>query len=129
MSNRQEHKFSYKGVEVATAIDARCAYLRERIAHYTEEQLKVLEYLQENCSVEWREHDVTGGKQYDPVIVYDQERANWLRTCQQKIAQHSQTVEQLERIGRPYDHNAEAVFALDPDDVDFFHLGDADQAE
>jgi hypothetical protein len=125
MSNRQEHTFAYTGGEIAKAISDHVEHLRERVIYYTDERHAVLVELMGNSSVEWREHEMTGGKRYQAVLVYDQEKARWLDTCQSKIAEHTETITRLERVKRPYAHNRDYQFALDPDDVDHFHLGDA----
>jgi hypothetical protein len=119
MSLRNKLEFSYRGMALAEACGKRRDHHQERLAFWQSE-LEAAREAFKGAAVTFEDYPVTGGVRTQAVI--DPGKQRRLDECQGKVTGHRDKAEEYDRWARGFTANADAVFALDPEDIAYFGL-------
>jgi len=119
MSLREKLQFDYTGEALAVACEKKRDHHKDRHAYWTAE-LEAAKEAFRSAGVEIREYPVTGGTRLQGVI--DPSVQQRMDECHKKVDEHDRKREEYDRWARGFRANAEAHFALDPDDIAYFGL-------
>jgi len=112
---RNEWEFYFTSTKVVEAATRQIDYHSQRVAHWEAELNAAEEALR--GSVDFREHDVTGGKNIS--VVVDPEKQSWLNTCRTKLSGHRAKVAEYSRW-RALLGTGSFTLALDSADYEYF---------
>jgi hypothetical protein len=119
MSLRDKLQFDYAGETLAVACEKKRDHHTER-RQWWEAERETAKAAFKEAGVEFREYPVTGGNRLEAVI--DPPKQARLNECQQKVTDHHLRAGEYDRWARGFRANADAHFALDPDDIAYFGL-------
>lgn len=123
MTKRDSWEFVYSVKEVADAAEERADYHDDRVTHWRGERSEAERELREK-GVEFREHEVTGGKNVQAVI--DPERQAHLNACASKIRNHESLRDEYRgyarALVRQYEREHDALLELTVRDILYFGL-------
>lgn len=118
MRRREDWTFQYQAETVRTAAQQKVGQHQERLDFWTLERDKAEAELREK-GLEFREHDMTGGRQVQAVL--DPERQAHLNRCTNKIDSHKRELADYELWVRALG-TKRGVLELTLDDIRFFEL-------
>lgn len=124
MSLRNEHKFAFRGQQIADSAKEERDYHAERIGHWQERAEKALAIVKETIGAKVVEQAVTGGQKMSVVVDYGNPEA-WreYQLAVHKIEVHRDAKERFSQDAITYGTQATTMFELDRDDVRWFRLG------
>jgi hypothetical protein len=125
--SRRDWTFPFTSSEVRMACEAKFAYHMSRYEHWSD-RVEALEAKLKNEGVEFREYQVTGGKQLD--VVLDPQIAKELNEAKDKQRQHERSSKEyrayLAGLSKP---PVDVLLRLTADDIVFFGLDVVDDED
>lgn len=119
MSLRSKLEFDYTGAALGAACEKKRDHHEERLKWW-EGELETAREAFKGAAVTFQEYPVTGGVRTQALI--DPAKQRRMDECHAKVEEHRVKREEYDRWGRGFRANADAHFALDPDDIAYFGL-------
>lgn len=119
MSLRRQWRFAYQAGKLVQPADGKREHHQFRARWWQGELEKAEKDLRQH-GVEFREYQVTGGTQVNPVL--DPTRQARVQECRQKVKDHEALADEYAIYARAFELNPGAELELDAEDVKFFGL-------